>query len=698
MKKIIEKIAQNPSNEFHDLIALVHQIRPHGFQKKESAIKQIKKLIDILRSDAHLQQGFKNYLLRLIAQHNPMRMLVDLGITPATGFFRELVKRISHKYLPPVPQTSNLGYVLEKTFHKRKDYKWVTYIPDDIWMELLQTLDLPLISQLEPTSHQVEAILNAILITSLRIGSIGLESEIIDRLPELEKLDSPFLAQNIEVDEFIAHFKQKDGFERTTENEDYKQVLILIKQCETYIDLIRKNKNQFGITLHITAVLLRLSQNILRLKTLLRLLLEEKEVMSYEKEVQFFKQLVRLENQKNNLREYVKNNINLLAFQITEHAGRTGEHYITTSRKEYWQMLFSALGGGFIVGFLVIFKTLIYYLKLPPFGTALSYSLNYSFGFIAIHLTKSTLATKQPAMTATRIAQSLDSPPQADKVDVKEKSLAFAELVAQTFRSQLIALWGNILMAFPIAYGVAWTATTYLNITIADAHKAETLLQECHPFQSYALFHAGIAGVFLFLSGLISGYYDNQCVSHQIPKRIKHHSFLRKVLPTSWLTRFTNYIDHNLGSLMGNFWFGIFLGSTSTIGLFLGLPLDIRHVTFSMGNFGLAMFTLDNQVSWQVISITLSGILAIGCINLVVSFSLALYVAIRSRNINFKHTRELVREDELSNSQPTSSSFRQGRELFGAVVIYFFRKPLHFIFPPRQQVAEKQSINLGKLN
>lgn len=667
MKKILEKIAQDKSRQLNLLIALFNQIRPSFLQKKDNATKQMKQLIGILRTNTDLKQGLKDYLIRLTEKSNPMRMLVDLGITPATGFFQELVKKINHKYLPPVPQTQNLGYLIEKVFYKRKDYVWVAYIPDTTWAELCQILELPSISELDNKSSNVEAILNAILITSLRVSSIGLESEIIDRLPELEKLDSPFLAQNIEVDQFIAYFKTQEDFDRSTENEDYKQVLILIKQCESYIDLIRKNKNDFGITLHITFILLRLSQNMLRLKKLLGLLLNEKEPNHFAKEIVFFKRLVKLENQKNNLRGYIKNNINLLAFQITEHAGRTGEHYITTNRKDYWKMFFAALGGGFIVGFLVIFKTLLYYLKLPPFGTAFVYSLNYSFGFIAIHLTHSTLATKQPAMTATRIAQSLEDKHANNKAAQKEKSQAFAELVAQTFRSQLVALWGNVLMAFPIAYGIAWLAKNYLQTTIADAHKAEILLKECHPLESYALFHAAIAGVYLFLSGLISGYYDNQCVSNRIPKRLKHHPFLRRILPASWLIRFANYIDHNLGSLMGNFWFGIFLGCTGTLGLFLGLPLDIRHVTFSMGNFALAVFTLDNQISTQVLTMTLLGIAGIGFINLTVSFGLALYVAIRSRDINF----------------------RQTRGLFKGVVRYFFSKPSHFFFPPKSTTTEK---------
>jgi site-specific recombinase len=70
-------------------------------------------------------------------------------------------------------------------------------------------------------------------------------------------------------------------------------------------------------------------------------------------------------------------------------------------------MLRAAIGGGFIVGFLCIFKLLLSKLETSGFGHAFYYSLNYSLGFIAIYIFGFTLATKQPAMTAATITKLL---------------------------------------------------------------------------------------------------------------------------------------------------------------------------------------------------------------------------------------------------------------------------------------------------
>jgi len=102
-------------------------------------------------------------------------------------------------------------------------------------------------------------------------------------------------------------------------------------------------------------------------------------------------------------------------------------------------------------------------------------------------------------------------------------------------------------------------------------------------------------------------------------------------------------MENNLGGLMGNFFFGILLGVMPLLGFLLGMPLDIRHVTFSSANFATAMVGLDYHVTWELVLTSIAGFLAIGSVNLLVSFGLALWVALRSRQVRFKHGWLLVK-------------------------------------------------------
>ena len=95
--------------------------------------------------------------------------------------------------------------------------------------------------------------------------------------------------------------------------------------------------------------------------------------------------------------------------------------------------------------------------------------------------------------------------------------------------------------------------------------------------------------------------------------------------------------------MSGNISLGFFLGMAGTIGFITGLPIDIRHIAFSSANFGFAMESGIGIFTTTTILISITGLLAIGLMNFLVSFGITLFVAIKSRKITFGQTSELVK-------------------------------------------------------
>jgi site-specific recombinase len=168
--------------------------------------------------------------------------------------------------------------------------------------------------------------------------------------------------------------------------------------------------------------------------------------------------------------------------------------------------------------------------------------------------------------------------------------------------------------------------------------------------------------VYLFLAGLISGYFDNLAAYRRIPERIAVLRGLRSVIGPRRAERLAVYVDRNLGGLAGNFFFGLFLGSTGTLGYLFGLPVDIRHIAFAAANFGYALVALDFTVPVPTLLWTCLGVGLIGLTNLSVSFALALWVALRSRDVEFAH----------------------GRQLLGLLGRRFAERPREFLLPSRE--------------
>src|SRR5690606_10497736 len=121
-----------------------------------------------------------------------------------------------------------------------------------------------------------------------------------------------------------------------------------------------------------------------------------------------------------------------------------------------------------------------------------------------------------------------------------------------TSRSQMVSFLGNLLVVFPLPYLLSWLYTLITGRALINEDTAAKMLHDIHPIESLSLVYAGVTGVFLFLSGIISGYWDNRVIYSKIPKRIKTHPFLQKRFSEKQLEKIANFIDRNLGALIGN--------------------------------------------------------------------------------------------------------------------------------------------------
>ena len=115
--------------------------------------------------------------------------------------------------------------------------------------------------------------------------------------------------------------------------------------------------------------------------------------------------------------------------------------------------------------------------------------------------------------------------------------------------------------------------------------------------------------------------------------------------------------------MASNFIFGVLLGVTGYIGHLTGLPLDIRHVAFSAANLGYASVLGMGVFEFML---NLLFVLMIGLVNLWVSFTLALTVALRAR-------------DTRLSSLPS---------LYGSLKAQIKERPWGLVYPPKE-MAEK---------
>lgn len=625
------------------------------------AIKKtdFKNVLNFLKSNPNSAAHFKHYIYNVFEERPFNLSLTEANILSENAFFPELKKRILNKVLPPVENEKTVWYLIDNvSFRPKTDLEYLHNIPEDEVNEFLNILE---ISDFIEKPNVKRELIFSMNILSWRVTGMALEVDVVRMAPEYRNFDNPFLALQNELEALAEEFKINPEIQLHSKDSRYKQIKIYAEQCQDFVNIAFKNSSKYGISGKINQSLLKIRQQTQRISEIVNLLIIDQPEDIVIKSKQLIFNILSYKSHKNNISDLINDSTRLISHLITNHTAETGSHYITSSRKQYMKMFYKASGGGIIVGALCVLKMLYGFMPGSDFFHAFLYSLNYAMGFVMIYLMGFTLATKQPAMTAATMTKVL-----SEQESTKNNYTEFADLVSKLFRSQFIAFVGNVLLSFPIALLIIYGLDVFFSQNLA-VEKSDKLLKDLDPFESKAILHACIAGFYLFISGIISGNIGNNSVFYQIPDRIAKNLPIRRMFGVRFAKSLSKYYAKNWAGIISNFWFGVFLGATAPVGLFFGLDLDIRHITFAAGNFAIGLYGKDFIVGSSVFWTSFITVFIIGFFNFLVSFSLSMFLAFRSRKMNFGEVREIYR----------------------AIYRYFLRNPLKFFIPLRSSFDMK---------
>lgn len=629
-----------------ELKRFVRQIRPGLIGATSNANVNLRQVIEDLKTVPNVSEELARHLKDSLTSRDFVQALTETGLTLEQGVFGEVYKRIEYKFLPKAHEFNDILSLISRVFDsKGSDASWLENIDRELFTEFLSLI-------LPPRSELVEALAPQLFLSleilSLRLAGLGYDPLVTHRLKSRREFQYSFMEVTRHVHALI------DG--KGPAEEALPLIRDSLSRCAMAVAWIRSRRHLEGASLGLTYRLTKIQQVIKRMQQLLDLLEAVFGEWDPKPAVDLFMEITLAEIQRFNVGKFVGQNVEMLAYQITEHTGKTGEHYITRNREEWVDMFRSAAIGGVIVAAMAVLKILIGKIGLPLATEALAFGTLYASGFVFILYVGGTLATKQPAMTAATLAHALD-----EATTSKEAMNNLSEVIIRTSRSQFAALLGNYLIAFPAAifFCLPFELTRH---DLMSPDKAWKVINSLHPWLTLSFWYAAVAGIGLFLSGLLAGFANNWFVFNSVGFRLRQSDILKRIVGPHNLDKAIRSIDENIGSWTGNISLGFYLGAMGTIGLIFGLPLDTRHITFSTATFGAAIASLQFHVPWTTALLIAASTFTCGLINLAVSFSLSLFLAVKSRRIKFSQTPELLRI--------------LGRKLRS--------RPLDFFVPPRE--------------
>ena len=276
-------------------------IRPLKIKKLE--VVDLQEIISFLKENHSCRKQFSIYIKEILKDKKFNKILSDAAILQDVDFIFEVKKRIFAKILPYQPQKDTLEYILNQVFYLANDAIWINKIPSHQLEELYVLLEFKSIYEtIEPNSILSEVLIAMGLITQ-RISGRAMETDVIKMVPEFDDYESPFAAFEKELFQMEDEIRNSEKHYIRSDDLSYAQLLVLHKQCEEFVEKAFRNSSKYGISLRVNQNLLKIRQQLERLKFLISLLIVEKESDKKNNGITLALQLIKYNCYKNNVQK-----------------------------------------------------------------------------------------------------------------------------------------------------------------------------------------------------------------------------------------------------------------------------------------------------------------------------------------------------------------------------------------------------------
>lgn len=626
-----------------DLVAWVRRRTPQT---------SLRLLLQILDRQPEVQLRVSQTFRSLVRDTEALDLFADTGLPGRVAFSHEALSRLTARILPSPPVTRDLGDIFDRLFSKAEDGDWLESIDEALATDIVRLFNHGKSPEERGWNSLRSDLEDAMVQLAGRIRVTGSQREVRGRLAKRLFRELPF--QRLGPAAEALFLRAQDGIPVAELAAELNHVRSAAEACELAADEITAQLAVSGVNVSLVYYLERIRAQLRRLELLLEVWSSPQ--LNSRRVLAVLSDLVRQNHENRSFTVFLRQNLHLLTRSLVERNAETGEHYIARSRSEHFGMLGSALGGGAITGMTTMGKLLLAKLPLAEFFKGAVFGLNYAVSFVAIQLAGYTLATKHPASTATALARRM-----AELRDVQRREILVDEIVCLV-RSQTAAIAGNLLAVIPATLLLHWLWMMSTGHAALDEAKARSIVDSISVFSAawpFAIF----TGVLLWFSSMIAAWADNWFAVHQLRASFSQHRRINEWLGPNRAARMALWFERNISALAGNISLGFMLGMIPEFAGFFGLPLEVRHVTLSTGQFTAALSVLGvGGIGWTIWMASVIGILGIGALNLIVSFSLAMFVAIRARDVRRTERGLLYRAmmQRLCN-QPLSFVLPPGR-------------------------------------
>lgn len=612
-------------------------------------------MLDWLDGHRDVRKVVQATLQKTLREATGPELFTDTGLPRETGFFSEIMGKVSNWLLPKPPTQGDLSALFIGLFSQEEDFNWLRRLDHKTLVRLWRLMAD------EAIAHSYrKQIDEALIFLSTMVISVGISPAFRQRLDtNLPMQATPFMSLRRELEKYLVLAKPQD-------DAALRSVRMLIAVCQAQTDKVYAHLDEHGVSVGLVYHIERMRAQLSRMARLIDLRAAESDSSQGTAQVQtLLAELIASHHQRSAMQGLARRSFSLLSRKTLERTDKHGVLYAAPTGAAYQAVLKGAWAGGAIAVLTVLGRLALGQVGLARFFEGLAASLNYALSFVAIGIIGGIFAATQPAVTMPVLASRMGA------LDTVEGLRTLITEIASLLRAQTAAVLGNLMAVIPVMLVVATAMMMWAGVGLTDVDTAAADMRRLSLLGSAPLF-AAITGVLLWLASMVAGVTDNWFALRRLRDAVVHHRGLVQTLGTSRAERIGYWLERNICGIAGGLTLALLFGMMPVLAEFFGLPLEIQHVTLAAGALAVYASALGPDVVqlhafwWAV-----AGVLVTGVLNVGVAFACGLLVALHARAVPAAMQRMVVR----------------------SVIKRLLRAPFFFLLPRRQVATTARSMH-----
>ncbi|MGA8657126.1 MAG: hypothetical protein WB586_13350, partial [Chthoniobacterales bacterium] len=521
-------------------------------------IGRLNELLSLLEGDVDLRVPFQKAFHTMLGETQAVGLFAEAGLHPRESLWSELARRVVERILPSAQADADLSKLV---FQLHPDDRYISGFLD--WpKELFERVVRALLPDNDPYvwNRQREDLRQAVVLLGTHIAGVGLS-------PEFRERCHPYA---VEVSPFYRVQRLAGELVRSGSTSDAQGLLKALREetirCRAELEYMHERMEEAGVSTALEFDMFTIDRALRRLTCITDVLFSE-DVDNYLAVKKLLDDVLRARFEDLSLSALIRENAGLLARKIVERTGKTGEHYIANTRKEYWGMWKAALGGGLLTVATAAIKIKINMVGLPPFVEGLMVGTDYAISFLVLQTLGLALATKQPSMTAATYAKIVRT------TQGSERWEKLTQFISRITRTQLAAALGNLLTVTlgGIVFASLWLS--WFSAPFVSLSTSQYVYRTLNPLISGTGFYAALTGVILWMSALAGGWVENFATYNRLAEAIANHPLGLRV-GFDRVRRIADIFERNISGWSTSIVLGYSLGFIPTLGHLFGVPLE----------------------------------------------------------------------------------------------------------------------------